>query len=249
MTTPYDVFRFRNITQDSVFALPPLVIPYYDLTMVVSGTMSYWVDNEPIKLQAGDVMLLPPTTNRRRIAGSNACHYIYFNFYTNVQIELPKVMRDAFSPELQSLFQAYRVPFYLRGDPGSGKVSYILGYALDTLLESEYKAKQNVHIQKAMDYVDEHITEPLSLSHIAAHLCLTREYTAALFKKELGSTVSAFVNKKKMLLASNLLQADEKNLPKLASYLGYENYGYFSRIFKKHFGISPLQYKKSIPPD
>ena len=232
-----------------MFALAPLLIPYYDLTMVISGTMTYLVEDEYVKLQAGDVMLIPPHTVRSRIASSGAIHYIYFNFFADETVDLPRVMRDAFSPELQSLYKAYRVPFYMRGDRGARKVSYILGYTLETLLESEYKAKQNPHVQRAMDYVDAHIGEPLSLSHIAAHLSLTREYTAALFKKELGTTVSAFVNKKKMLLASNLLQTGESDLTKLASYLGYENYGYFCRIFKSHFGISPLQYRKSLPPN
>ena len=211
--------------------------------------MSYWVNDEMIRLQAGDVMLLPPMTNRRRLADAHTVHYIYFNFFTDAPIDLPTVMRGAFSPELHALFQAYRVPFYLRGDPGAQKASYILGYTLETLLENAHTTNQNPHIQKAISYVEDHVTEPISLAHVAAHLSLTREYTAALFKKELGLTVSAFVNKKKMLLASNLLRQGETDLPQLASHLGYENYGYFSRIFKKHFAISPMQYKKSILPD
>ena len=246
MKTSYDVYRFRNVTLDAVYGLSPLLIPYYDLTMVVAGVMSYWVGDEHIELSAGDVMLLPPGTLRRRLATSKATHYICFNFFTEEDISLPRVMRGALTQELQSLFRIYRVPFYLRGDGESQKVGHVLGYVLETLSENKHQAHQNPHIQKATDYLSEHIGEPVSLSHIAAHLCLTREYTASVFKKELGMTVSAFVNEKKLLLASDLLRAGEKNLPKLACMLGYENYGYFSRIFKRHFGVSPLQYKKSV---
>ena len=246
MNTSYDVYRFRNVTLDSVYELSPLTIPYYDLTMVVSGGMSYWVKNERIELCAGDAMLLPPGTLRRRHATSKTTHYICFNFYTDEHVTLPRVMRGAFKRELHSLFQAYRVPFYMRGGEGASKIAHVLGYTLETLLENEHRAGLNVHIQKAMDYVTDHIGEPISLSHIAAHLCLTREYTASIFQKELAMTVSAFVNERKLLFASDLLQAGEKNLPKIACMLGYENYGYFSRIFKKQFGISPLQYKKTI---
>lgn len=246
VNTPYDVFRYRNVTQEGFLELPPLMLPYYDLTMVVTGEMTYWAEEERIDLSAGDVMLLPPTTIRRREASRQATHYIIFNFHTEEKIELPRVMRGALTQEILSLFGVYRVPFYLRGDGGAGKINCLLGYALETLLENDYRAKQNVHIRKALDFISSHLGEPLPLTRVASHLCLTREYTASLFRKELGTTVSDFVNERKLLRACDLIMESGNNLPDIALILGFENYGYFSRIFKKHFGISPLQYKKNM---
>ena len=104
-------------------------------------------------------------------------------------------------------------------------------------------SNKNPHIQRALSYIDEHIFEAVTLSSLAAHLHLSREYTASLFKKEVGIPVSAYVNEKKLLLARDLIRDDEYSLTDIAKMLGYANYGYFSRLYKKRFGASPSRYQ------
>ena len=91
--------------------------------------------------------------------------------------------------------------------------------------------------------VYEHISEAISLSDLAAHIHLSREYTATLFKKEMGMSVTAFIMEKKLLLARDLIRDHEHSLKHIARSLGYENYGYFSRLYKKRFGVSPSHFE------
>ena len=75
---------------------------------------------------------------------------------------------------------------------------------------------------------------------------VTEEYLARLFKKEMNMTVTEYIAQQKLIFAKNLLMSDDISLQDIAEKLGYQNYNYFSRIFKKHYGISPLKMKHEI---
>ena len=186
-------------------------------------------------------MLLPPNTLRSRDRSLKDVKYISFNFYSEQSYDLPILMKGAFTNEIHSLFRAF-APIYLTdSDHNSRKAAHIVGYILEVLLEANQHATQNSHIQKAIAYINMHIYEPITLLDVAKYLNLTREYTATLFKKEMGTTISIYINEKKLLLARDMIRAHEYSLGEISHILGYDNYGYFSRIFKKQFGVSPSQ--------
>lgn len=243
MNIDYDVFHYRNVKLFSVFELHPCIIEYFDLTMVLNGELSYRINDEQITLKQGDVMLLPPGTRRERDLQTKEVHYISFNFYTKRKFDLPLVMRGAVTAEIRALFKAFTPPHLSVLDRGMEKAAFIVGYILEALTVFNQRNSKNPHIQNALSYIDEHIFEAVTLSSLAAHLHLSREYTASLFKKEVGIPVSAYVNEKKLLLARDLIRDDEYSLSDIAKMLGYANYGYFSRLYKKRFGASPSRYQ------
>lgn len=242
MNIDYDVFHYRNAKLLSVFELHPCIIEYYDLTMVLAGELTYRINEQQITLKQGDIMLLPPGTGRARDLQTKEVHYISFNFFTERRIDLPLIMRGAVTAEIRALFKAYTPPHLSVLDRGMEKAACIVGYILEALTVFNQRSSKNPHIQNALSYIDEHIYEAISLSSLAVHLHLSREYTATLFKKEVGIPVSAYVNEKKLLIARDLIRDDEYSLTNIAKMLGFANYGYFSRMFKKRFGVSPSQY-------
>ena len=63
----------------------------------------------------------------------------------------------------------------------------------------------------------------------------------------MGVTITDFVNKNKMKIAKDMIFSEKSNLNDIALQLGFQNYSYFSRTFKKNFQYSPAEYKqKSI---
>ena len=167
-----------------------------------------------------------------------------FNFFFDEQIDLPMCMKGAVTGEIRGLFKVF-TPRYLSAEHnGKEKASNVVGYILAVLADTYERSTLNAHVQKAMEYIDNHITEPLSLEDVAAMLHLTREYTAALFKRETGMTVTQYINNRKLSRASDLIREEGNDLAEIAKSLGYKNYTYFSSIFKKHFGVSPSQFRK-----
>lgn len=239
----FHVFHYRNAKLRQVFKMEPTIIQYYDLTIVLTGELTYWVNKKQVVLKSGDIILLPPGTLRARDLCTKEVHYISFNFYTAQQFDLPLFMQDAVTTEIRSLFLAFTPSYLANIERGKEKAAHIAGYILEALIVANQEASHNTHIQKAINYINEHIFETISLSDLAVHLHLSREYTATLFKKEMGVPVSVFINEKKLLLAHDFIHDNEYSLAYIAKSLGYDNYGYFSRIFKKRFGVSPSSFR------
>lgn len=119
----------------------------------------------------------------------------------------------------------------------------MLNLILLELLDVVSLQSSNDHVLKITRYIGEHITEKISLQSISREIGLTKEYTAYIFKKELKRTLTDYINERKMLLAKDLILRDEMSLTDLASHLSYDNYNYFSRLFKRYFDITPVRLK------
>ena len=93
-------------------------------------------------------------------------------------------------------------------------------------------------------YIDENLHRELTRQEIADHLFLSVSYIAAVFKKETGVSITNYMIRAKMELARKLLVSTDKTVNMIASACGYDDFAYFSKLFKKTFGFSPVQYRK-----
>jgi AraC family transcriptional regulator, arabinose operon regulatory protein len=102
-------------------------------------------------------------------------------------------------------------------------------------------------LESTLKYLHENITENLALSEMAAHADLSVSHFSYLFKQQTGySPVDYFINLK-MQHACQLLSFSSKSVQQIAYEIGYDDPYYFSRIFKKVLGVSPRQYRESLP--
>ena len=100
--------------------------------------------------------------------------------------------------------------------------------------------------EKCINYILEHIGDSnLSVTNIANDIFLNPIYLNRVFKKVKGMNLSQWITKERMTLASRLLTTTDKTAIEIAEQVGYNNYPYFSTVFKKHFGMTPSQYPKS----
>ena len=98
-------------------------------------------------------------------------------------------------------------------------------------------------IQQAIAYIKAHLTEPLSLELIAEHVNVSKYHLSREFKLYAGMTIFDAIN---LLRCANAKQLIEKGMGVSAAALscGFENPSYFTRTFKKHFGITPSKLRK-----
>ena len=99
-------------------------------------------------------------------------------------------------------------------------------------------------IYKCMTYIRNHTNEPISIEDASAHVGRSTSYMMKHFKQELGIHMGAFIMRCKMEEAKSLLTYSEKSLAEISSYLCFSSQSYFQNVFKKQFGITPLQYRK-----
>ncbi|MBQ9938054.1 MAG: AraC family transcriptional regulator [Oscillospiraceae bacterium] len=237
--------HYCNISVDRCSAIDTELIDFYDFTFVCSGSMTYIADGKTIALKKNDALFLRPGTERVRLQGTEPVKYVSFNFDICPDTELPfeSYMPNCISSEIKNLAatfpQSHLLPYYHSKE----KVANMLNYILFELLDILSLGTNNEYVIKIAKYVDEHITEKISLREVSGHIGLSREYTAAIFKKEMGKTLTDFVNERKMLLAKELILSNEMGLCDIAAHLGYENYNYFSRLFKRYFDKTPISVK------
>ncbi|WP_105618409.1 response regulator transcription factor [Vallitalea okinawensis] len=100
------------------------------------------------------------------------------------------------------------------------------------------------NIQEILDYIHEHYHENIYLSDLANEFFYNQSYISSLFKKHLDKTFTEYLKDFRMTKACGLLLETEHSITDIANQVGYSDYCYFSKIFKKSYGITPLQYRK-----
>lgn len=98
-------------------------------------------------------------------------------------------------------------------------------------------------IQKVKDYISEHLQEKIHIEDLANLVYLDEQYLMKLFKKSTGKTLIEYITEQKMIMAGNLLRETDYSINFISDCIGCENYSYFSKIFKKYYGLSPREYR------
>lgn len=94
------------------------------------------------------------------------------------------------------------------------------------------------------NYIQHHMSEPITAEKMAEELFLNRSYLSRKFKEETGETLTDFILKEKTEEAKRLLRYSDKPLTAIASYLGFSSASHFSRVFKTYVGSTPSEYRE-----
>lgn len=102
----------------------------------------------------------------------------------------------------------------------------------------------NTAFMKLMLYIKENYTRSISLSTAGEALHMNPNYISQLFKKEAGITFIHYITQLRMEDAVNLLSMTKKPVVDIAMEVGFNDYFYFCRTFKKYMGKTPSQYRE-----
>lgn len=99
-------------------------------------------------------------------------------------------------------------------------------------------------ILRAMAYIEDHLSEPLTLEKIAAEAGISPNYFSTLFRRFCGVTLWEHVQTKRIELAIRLLRSGEKqNILEIALACGFNNTANFNKAFRRHTGVTPSYYR------
>ena len=101
-------------------------------------------------------------------------------------------------------------------------------------------------IQKVITKIDSDLTADLSLTALAKYINVNASYLSGLFKKETGTTLTEYVNKKRVEHGILLLNSTTLQIQTIAQYCGIPDVNYFTKLFKKHYNKTPKDYRDSI---
>lgn len=106
--------------------------------------------------------------------------------------------------------------------------------------------RSSVIAGQARNYIEKNYHEPeLSVEAVATHVFINASYLRAVFKKAIGMTVGDYITNTRMNRAKELLGLNIR-LSNIADRVGYQDAGYFSKCFKKFYGITPSEYENGL---
>ncbi len=101
------------------------------------------------------------------------------------------------------------------------------------------------YIDLALTYIQSNYQENISVSNIARHLGISREYFSKLFKKQFSITPAHFIRDYRLKCSTTLLMTTDYPILQISYLVGFNDYNYYSNQFKEIYGISPSHYRKS----
>ncbi|MDZ8119174.1 AraC family transcriptional regulator [Pontiella agarivorans] len=104
--------------------------------------------------------------------------------------------------------------------------------------------KSNKLIEQAVAYLETHFREDLSVDELAESLGISRSHLMREFKKGTGKTVNQYMTALRIEQAKKVLETT--SVTDTAFEVGYNNSNYFSTVFKKQTGLSPLEFQKTL---
>lgn len=101
-------------------------------------------------------------------------------------------------------------------------------------------------VQKVVNHINLNLTDDLSLKRLSGEYSVNASYLSALFKKEMGVTLSDYVSQQRIRKAIKLLNSTNMQIQDVASESGIYDVNYFRKLFKKMTGQTPTEYVRQI---
>lgn len=102
-------------------------------------------------------------------------------------------------------------------------------------------------VQKAVEYINNHIHEDIRIDSICEAIHVSKFYFCKKFKESTGITVMNYILNTRIVTAKHLLEDTDLPISQISEKCGFSSHSYFCQIFKKTFGMTPRQYKKTVP--
>ncbi|WP_058308854.1 response regulator transcription factor [Gracilibacillus massiliensis] len=119
----------------------------------------------------------------------------------------------------------------------------------DKLIEMQQLSKYNRGVKEAMDYIDQHFNQELTLKKVASEVHLNASYLSALFKEELEVTFSEYLTRRRIQESKKLLLSTNLTVSEIAEQSGYQTSKYFIKLFKQFENTTPNGFRKKNVSD
>jgi len=265
------IVPFERLNRPAPF-LWPHKHSFYEILWIRKGRSRHFVDNRELDLARDTVYFMSPGQTHHfeqyeavkgdsimfseeffilNFTNQEAIRKLAFlhNSYRNPGIILDEQSKRTLEPVLKLVYEEFA-----RADFSKTVISSLL-YVFFEVLQRRYFDQQTnpnaigAHIivfDKFKALVEKHFRDQHQLPFYASNLCVTPHYLNEAVKKTAGKTASEFVRDRIILEAKRMLVQTHIPVGQIADELGFQDFSYFSRHFKKNNQLSPEQYRKRM---
>lgn len=122
-------------------------------------------------------------------------------------------------------------------------LTHILVYAVRAYDQLENSRILHSATGEIVGYLQQHYARPLSLDAISRQFGYTPQYLSALFHRNMGMTLQTYLQRLRVEEACRLICSSKLSTAELAQTVGYNDVKYFLKVFRRHKGMSPREYR------
>ncbi len=218
-------------------------IKFSELTFLFSGEMTYYVNDVMHVITSGDIIYVPSGSIRQRETGDVPNDYLSINFHADAPLEFDTVLKNCINNEVKLLLSYFESA---NSSPSTDRQSK-LKLALETLIiqitDNMYDSYTSPLSAEIISFISSHYTEKITLNDISQATFYSAAYCENEFKKTTGTSIINYLIDVRVNAAKKLLAETSLSCARIAAAVGFDDANYFSRIFKKRTGYSPLKYR------
>lgn len=246
---------FQGLIPSSILRSPSIVgrrqmrgRSSHAIIIKLQGTTEYSTENRQWLLSPGQILFVEKGSHYSIREVTPGCSYL-INFDCPGKFDSPVFMLPLPPdydpvPTAERMYSAwqkenlYNVLGILYGLLHRSETASVRGYT---------SSREKLLLEPVMAYLKDHLTDPdLNLEKLPQLAGVSDAYLRRIFKKQYGIAPAGYVIRERIRLAKDfLLRIDGIRIAEVSAKVGYSDPLYFSRLFKKHTGLSPTQYSKA----
>lgn len=226
----------------------------YQLIYVKSGKMKVNTEKKKYILNAGDIILYRPGVMQNYYSDGDDVTFYYIHFSgTGVQEMLSFFKDDYYSIgdfyDMESFCKSYYEAKWLLENINDmvfeGKLMALFGLVCDKICEHTFPTEKDfTKIKKAVYHINSNYNKKFILEDLAKMCNMSKFHFIKLFKTTMGVTPQKYHTMLILEYSKTMLTDTKLNISEISHSLGIYDQLYFSRIFKKNIGLSPIEYRR-----
>lgn len=215
----------------------------WELIFCTSGEGRLVFDDEVMAYRAGEVAIIPPYISHLNISDGG-----FTNYHVNLQNATLVFKRPTIVPGNELIKNAFSAAFYHFSETSEGRHTLLSAYgnllAAYMQISNDSRKHSDVVEDIISDIIRNYPDANYDLEGALRSYPFSYDYLRKIFKKEVGVTPHKYLTNRRLQAAADRLSVaySEDNISDVARLCGFKEPLYFSRMFKKKYGVSPSHY-------
>jgi len=149
-------------------------------------------------------------------------------------------------PDFSAMEQAFYALPRVTGEQLSAYMYLMKAFAVFIAQQGTIKRNYRADFVRVQEYIDFNLAQDLSAAALCAALYVSRNTLFRIIRDETGLSLGQYVQKRRLAYANQLLRTTDHAILEIAGECGISDFNYFSRLFKKEYGLTPRDYRRGL---
>ena len=228
------------------------VLPFLSIVQSIEGSYDITLGNGEMQQTGDGGFFVAPAGVQQTIvhhinqtSGRMVCRWIFIDVEINKTYKLdslyefPTTLDEPVKKEMNGLFEA----LFSTDDFWENRSCCYKMIGLLLRLSKRSQSKMNQGVQNAVEYITKNFTQAITVHELSKNSNMSESNFYAVFKRYMGCSPIAYLNHYRLSLAADIMVESDSAISEIARAVGIHDPLYFSKLFKKHFGTSPKEYR------